>query len=802
MASDEIVNPMRSLSNKRWQVFQLLGPVLGVLLVIGAIGLVTLHSYHTTREGAILLSNSLLKSEQRYITQEARNYLSPAISSSVVANDMLNRDSYEQNAETFMLLGRSILRNVPQVESFYLADGDGHFSMMARREGVYEETNLRVENGRQVYRHNLVDSEGRFLRTDSLDAGDYDPRTSPWYTGAERHAERASNRIIDASRLYWTDPYPYFSTRQYIITASVAFKTVTGKRVVFAINISLNQMTKFVNSLKVGKSGQAVIVDMQGHVIAGHNTINIGQEGFDPTTARLDPKTQPVFTRALNIFRVKGDGAGLIRARGKNFVTIASAMPLAKRSWVLLLNAPEEDFASFAHVVQQQTISFSLIIVGLASVLAVALIYQGRRVLSYQKRLVVGEEEARRENVAMLKVAHTPGLLDVHTDIPVLSEVLAERAGAKRASIWRILPDGERMICEDMFDRTRDVHGSGIELTEMAHPALFSILAEEQIVDIADAAQDPRFRGIQRVVMRSVEARHLYIAPVLERHQLLGMIMLEDPRSNGGMERIVALCSSVMAVRFLQLWQEEEVRDGKSDDHLSGQDRARALDIPEGRHFSGRLEGGPDHQRQLRVHESMGFLLPLADGNEPPATGLYPHIPLMILEFSEAYREETGAAKILLALIQQLAEKIQLIADEAGLFSMQIAGSRVIFLGSCSLKPDPVAVLRLADAAIKMRETCLMAIAGNNTRLMFRIGMDIGPVMAAHFGNSPGIFNIWGEALGVAELLARSAPDGGQIQVSQTVHQELRGDFLFRSRGNFYFPGSGIMRSYILAGRR
>lgn len=777
MSSDEIVDPAASLANRRWQLFQFFAPILGVMLVIAAISLVTLHTYHTMREGAIVLSRNLLRTQQRYITQEVSDYLSPATSTSVVARDALNRTDIEHNAETFMSLGRAVLKNAPQVDSFFLGDEDGRVWMMSRRGDNYDEMMLQKKGEENFFQNTITDPNGKFLSSESYAAGDYDPRKRPWYTGGVRHENG-----IGSDRLYWTDPYPYVSTHQFIVTASTSFRTLNGHRFVFAINVSLNQLTKFVNSLKVGKSGQAVIVDLDSRVIAGHNMAALESPGFDAANIHLDPKTQPVFLRALNIFKIRGDGAGLVHARGQNYVTIASAMPLAKRSWVLLLNAPENDFASFTQDVQKQTIYFSLIIVGLASLLAMGLIYQGRRVERLQKSLQEKGDEEKRENAILLRVANTPGLLNPDQEIPILSESIAERSGSKRVSIWRLLSDGQRLICEDMFDATRNVHAAGIELNKLSYGKLFETLSEMYPVDVTDASHDERFEVFYRLVMKAANTHHVLFFPIVEQHRPVGALMIEGPGKSEGIDRIIALASSVLAVRFIQQQKLE-----------------KPLSTQQGNDVLSEYETSKNDQ----LHYVQGFLVNPLDGTKAvPEAGLYPAVPLMVLEFAGAYTARPEIAKQMLHIIEDLSSRIQKVAQDTGLFAVQISGSRVVFLGSCQQKLNHGDALRLADSAIRIREACLMALAGFNTNLTFRIGLDVGPVLASRLGSDPDVFNIWGEGLNIAELLARNAPDDGQIQVSEKAYQELRSYFLFRPRGDFYLPGSGVTRSYILAGRR
>lgn len=772
LSAAEIVDPTQSPASDRRRIFQILGPLVGVLLVIAAITGISLHNYQTTRKGAISLSNDLLRSQQRYVTQEVSDYLAPASIGALIAQDMFRDPLTNATPDTFMLYGRSILTHTPQVDSFYIANDQGQFWMITRHgQDGFEQTHFQTDDGKQVYHHVYTDKDGNVTGESSDPAEGYNVVTRPWFAKAVKHQNDPERQ------LHWTDPYAYISTHQFIITASLAFDGHDGHKSVFAINISLNQLTSFLNKLQVGRSGQAVIVDMHGQIIAGHN-VAAGQDPktFDPGNVFLDPKTQPVFIHALNRFRIKGPGTGVVQARGKNYVTIASELPFVHRHWVLLLNAPESDFADFAQTARRQNIGFSLLVVGLASVLALALVAQGRHVERLRKRLQRGRDQVKAENASLLEIASTPDLFDPAHEVPILTEALTARTSARRASLWRLLPDGDRLLCEDAFDPSRDVHSTGVEISRRDNGKLFEALDEGHTLSIADASQDERTQNFQRVIMRAVGANTLLFQPVRNAHKTVGAIVLEDPGQPETMEHIIAIVGSIVALRF-----------------------AKPFDAAAGEGHSGLAI--PTEKHDTRFDE--GFLLePSATAGEPVAAGVYPQVPVMVISFVDPYAPDRDSIARAMNVIRTLSLEIQKIARDSGLFSVQVVSNRLVLVGGCSQTPDPSAAVRLADAAVSIREACLSSLAAADLDPVFRIGMDVGSVMASELGEGPSVFNIWGDALNGAELLTGSSPDAGTIQVSEQAYMILREHFLFRERGMFYLPHSGITRSFILAGRR
>ena len=182
--------------------------------------------------------------------------------------------------------------------------------------------------------------------------------------------------------------------------------------------------------------------------------------------------------------------------------------------------------------------------------------------------------------------------------------------------------------------------------------------------------------------------------------------------------------------------------------------------------------------------------------------GQFPSVAVMVVTFSDPVMENTDDTSSLLPLIDRIASEVQEIARRYSLFSVKVAGHRLICVAGCTKEPDSTAIWRLAEAALVLRETCMLLLSSANIEPIFSIGMDYGPAMGGELGSEPRTFNLWGEAVTLAELMAQGAPDVGTIEVTERVYQALREHYLFHSRGSFYAPRAGIGRVYVLATRR
>ena len=107
---------------------------------------------------------------------------------------------------------------------------------------------------------------------------------------------------------------------------------------------------------------------------------------------------------------------------------------------------------------------------------------------------------------------------------------------------------------------------------------------------------------------------------------------------------------------------------------------------------------------------------------------------------------------------------------------------------------------RLADFAVAAQGICERLFVEQRTPLVFRIGIDMGPVIGSVVGRERRAFNLWGEAVQMAGSMARTGLPG-VIQVTETVYQALNGQYLFQLRGHHYLEGVGEFSTYLMSGR-
>lgn len=772
MSSEEIIDPtVQHNASVRRVLLHMVLPFVLIIMTVGAIAWVGISSYRTTREGVSVLTRELMEATQHYIGQEVGDYIAPSAAGNLIAAGMIEHAPPLVSDKVFYSYGSVMLQKIPQLQSFYLADDQGNFTLITRSpdKDVLDHVRLVTQpGGAKVLHHVLFNTAGQQVRQYDAPAGDYDPRVRPWY-----------KNTAGKDTIQWTQPYLFPTDKQFVMTSSLRFRRDDGHEMVFATNISLNELSAFLDKIKIGKSGSAMIVDGEGRVIAGRNlTQHAEAAGWDPDKMVLDPKIYPVFALGYDHYRVRGFGPKHVEWDSKTYITMASALPRYSQGWILLIAAPENDFGSFAHQSSRQSLQFAGIVTVFSLLLGALYIRQLRRTEAGNRRLAVQQSQVAQESGALQQVAVAPHLFDPAADALVLTEQLAQVTGARRASLWRFLHDGAAMVCDDTYDRTQNTHSGGFEMGREELGKFFDAIEEGSSFSVSNAATDERTTRFERLVMREVSTRALAVYPVHGPHGTLGMLALEDPVMLPHLLYFVELMASIAGTRFAAQdvleAQQKPVADSKTSAPVA-------------------VTGTPMSDNLLMRADEMA---------DVTGASIYPSVAVLVVSFSDPVVEGNKETAALIALINQLATQVQSVAQEEHLFAVEVAGHRMICMAGCTTEPDPTALVRLANAALKMRETFMGALAAADLEPVFTMGMDFGPAFGGAVGQLPTVFNLWGQTVSLAELMAESAIDPGTIQVTERVYTNLRDRYLFRSRGSFFVPHLGLGRAYTLAARR
>ena len=162
------------------------------------------------------------------------------------------------------------------------------------------------------------------------------------------------------------------------------------------------------------------------------------------------------------------------------------------------------------------------------------------------------------------------------------------------------------------------------------------------------------------------------------------------------------------------------------------------------------------------------------------------------------YAERTSPGDVV-ALLDRLFSAFDRLAERHGLEKIKTIGDAYMAVaGLPEDRPDHVeAVLEMAIDMLAQAERC--TAEGLPVRL--RIGIDSGPVIAGVIGRRKFAYDLWGDTVNTASRMESSGV-ADRIQVTPGVEAALRDRYAFEQRDPIDVKGKGVMRPYLLVGRR
>ncbi|MCT7962259.1 cyclic nucleotide-binding domain-containing protein [Laspinema sp. D1] len=228
---------------------------------------------------------------------------------------------------------------------------------------------------RQTYE---LDSQGN--RLGEISVGEYDPRVRPWYQNAKSFG-----------KITWSPIYKFQSQDVLGITAVAPVYQPGGTlQGVFAINISLGQLSEFLNSLEISPAGAAFIIERSGTIVASSVVENLLVEGEAGQTDSAENPNRLLAVESINP-AIQGTARELF-ARYNNLDSIQTAenfkfsldgkMQLVAVTpiqdgrgldWLIVAIVPESDFMGYIYENTRNTVVLSLAALVVASILGIAI---------------------------------------------------------------------------------------------------------------------------------------------------------------------------------------------------------------------------------------------------------------------------------------------------------------------------------------------------------------------------------------------------------------------------------------------
>ncbi len=189
----------------------------------------------------------------------------------------------------------------------------------------------------------------------------FDPRLRVWYEGAKK-----------SKSLYWTDVYIFFQDGKEGITASSPVVAPNGKFFgVFGMDIHLEQISHFLENLKVGKNGVAFIFNEKNELVAYPDvSLTTKEENGQLRPVHIEELGIASITTAFRECQQKGKNKCVVESEGKKYLASFQDFPKTfKARWKVGVVAPEDDFIAGAkEEMRKSLLIFSVILISSISV--------------------------------------------------------------------------------------------------------------------------------------------------------------------------------------------------------------------------------------------------------------------------------------------------------------------------------------------------------------------------------------------------------------------------------------------------
>ncbi len=312
-------------------------------------------SYQFKADRLDSLSQSLLEKMNDNIVVLTTHFLLPAMhlaqSSAILAEEGAIDVSHSQQMETYFY---GLIKPYPQVQSLYYGDKGGNFYMIKKKEDTSLLTKLvyRTKDAPiSILKHR--DLFGTISKVEKSKKLNYDPRTRPWFVGAQ-----------DSGQSFWTDIYIFFTGQVPGITASYpSYDSNNNFRGVFGVDIELNQISTRINKEKLSEDTLVLIINSKNKVVSNSDQqISHGGLESDLHPLHISEINNELIKKAYAQYASFPEELFTIRDNFQKYIVSIKDFPEDfSKDWRLVLIVPQKDILT-------ETFSpgFNLFLIGLS----------------------------------------------------------------------------------------------------------------------------------------------------------------------------------------------------------------------------------------------------------------------------------------------------------------------------------------------------------------------------------------------------------------------------------------------------
>jgi len=152
------------------------------------------------------------------------------------------------------------------------------------------------------------------------------------------------------------------------------------------------------------------------------------------------------------------------------------------------------------------------------------------------------------------------------------------------------------------------------------------------------------------------------------------------------------------------------------------------------------------------------------------------------------------------ALLNQVFTDIDRLVDRYGIEKIRLIGDNYMAAAGIPTPREDHASA-LTRLAIEFCTYVSTLPPVNGRRLVFRIGINSGPVVAGVVGQKKFAYDVWGDTVNLASRM-ESQGEPGRIQITTSTYELIKDEFDCEPRGEILVKGKGLMKTWFVQGIR
>ena len=357
--------------------------IIGFLCVIwGTYAVTTTSTYVSSQKVLNDHAKDIMGNIANLAMEKSQNHLAHAQGAAVLTRRLLSANVVGLDKKDEESLERYFLDQLVIYSHFagiYFGKPNGDFFYVSRNEqrspGGYRTKIISHREGIRTTKLKWRNHDLEVISEEIDPQDNYDPRTRPWYKKAFEH-----------KKIIWTEPYIFFTSQNPGITvAGPTYNELGSLEGIVGVDLEIGELSTFIGNLKIGKNGQAFIINSTGEVVAFPDLEKIKIQGTTGSKSfrlvRIHELDAILSRKAFSAVNLSKDEKGRFvinqpkfarfEENGKFYHTMLMPFSISQWPWIIGVHLPEDDYLGSLKKSRISNILLTLLISIIASIIAI-----------------------------------------------------------------------------------------------------------------------------------------------------------------------------------------------------------------------------------------------------------------------------------------------------------------------------------------------------------------------------------------------------------------------------------------------